>query len=185
MILPIYTYGQPILRKAATPVNKDVATDIKQLIHDMFETMYKAGGIGLAAPQIGLSIRLLVLDADTLKEDCPECANFKREMINPELLKESKEKISLEEGCLSFPGIHENIQRAKKITVKYFDRNFAEHTETLDGFAARVVLHELEHLSGRVFTDNISPIRKQLNKNRLNRVIKGKADVKYPIKPVG
>jgi peptide deformylase len=185
MILPIYTYGQPILRKAAAPVNKDSATDIKQLIGNMFETMYKADGVGLAAPQVGLSIRVLVLDADTLKKDYPECANFKREMINPELLEESREKISLEEGCLSFPGIHENIQRAKKITVKYCDGDFTEHVETFDGFAARVVLHEMEHLSGHVFIDNISPIRKQLNKGKLNSVIKGKADVKYKIKPVG
>ncbi|MDR0835148.1 MAG: peptide deformylase, partial [Tannerella sp.] len=166
MILPIYTYGQPILRKAAAPVGKDEPTDIKQLIDNMFDTMYKADGIGLAAPQVGHSIRILVLDADSLKKDHPECTDFKREMVNPELLEESKEKISYEEGCLSFPGIHESVQRTKKITVKYFDRDFVEHTETLDGFAARVVLHELEHLAGHVFIDTISPIRKQLNKSK-------------------
>lgn len=184
MILPIYTYGQPILRKATAPVDKDGTVDIGQLIDDMFETMYRAEGVGLAAPQVGHSIRVLVLDAHSLAKDYPECAHFKREMINPELLEESKEKVSLEEGCLSFPGIHEKVQRAKKISVKYFDRDFVEHVETLEGFAARVVLHEMEHLAGHVFIDNISPIRKQLNKGKLNSVIKGKADVKYKIKPV-
>ncbi|MDR2385136.1 MAG: peptide deformylase [Tannerella sp.] len=185
MILPIYTYGQPILRKAAEPVNKDCVADMDRLIDDMFETMYKAEGIGLAAPQVGHSIRVLVLDAHPLKKDHPECAYFKREIINPELIEESKEKISLEEGCLSFPGIHETIQRAKKITVKYFDRDFVEHVETLEGFAARIVLHEMEHLAGHLFIDNISPIRKQLNKGKLNSLIKGKADAKYKIKSVG
>jgi peptide deformylase len=183
MILPIYTYGQPILRKAAEPVNMENKAEICQLVDDMFETMYKAEGVGLAAPQIGQSVRLLVLDADSLKKNYPEVKDFKRAMINPELLEESKEKISLEEGCLSFPGIHEEVQRAKKITVKYFDRDFVEHVETLEGFAARVALHEMEHLSGHVFIDNISPIRKQLNKSKLNSVIKGKTDVKYKIKP--
>jgi peptide deformylase len=184
MILPIYIYGQPVLRKAAEPVNKDYPADIRQLINDMFETMYNANGIGLAAPQIGHSVQILVLNADSLKEDYPECKDFKREMLNPELLEESKEKVSLEEGCLSFPGIHEKVQRAKKITVKYYDRNFVEHVETLKEFAARVVLHEMEHLAGRVFIDNISPIRKQLNKGKLNGLIKGKTDAKYKIKPV-
>jgi peptide deformylase len=184
MILPIYTYGQPILRKVAEPVGNDSSTDIRRLIDDMFETMYKADGIGLAAPQVGHSIRVLVVDADSLKKNYPECKEFKREMVNPELLEESREKVSLEEGCLSFPGIHEKVQRAKKITVKYFDGDFVEHVETLEGFAARVVLHEMEHLAGHVFIDTISPIRKQLNKGKLNSVIKGKTDVKYKIKPV-
>jgi peptide deformylase len=182
MILPIYTYGQPILRKVAEPTDKDYP-QLHQLIDSMFETMFKADGVGLAAPQVGHSIRLLVIDADSISKDYPECKGFKREMINPELLESSKETVSLEEGCLSFPGIHEKVARAKKISIKYFDRNFVEHTETFENFAARVVQHELEHLDGHVFIDDISPIRKQLNKGKLNSVIKGKVSCKYKVKP--
>ena len=182
MILPIYTYGQPILRKENQPIDKDYP-DLKQLVDDMFETMHHAEGIGLAAPQIGLSLRLFVIDGDALADKSPECRNFKRVMINPEILEKSKETVSLEEGCLSFPGIHEKVVRAAKIRIKYFDADFNEHEENLDGFAARIALHEYEHLEGRVFIDTISPIRKQLNKSKLNNLIKGKTSCDYKIKP--
>ncbi|MDR2145128.1 MAG: peptide deformylase [Tannerella sp.] len=183
MILPIYTYGQPILRKVTEPVPADYP-NLKQLIEDMFETMEKADGVGLAAPQVGHSIRMLVINGDSIKKNYPECEGFIRVMINPELLEESKEKVSLEEGCLSFPGIHEKVIRTKQITIKYYDGDFREHIEALDGFAARIALHELEHLEGHVFIDTISPIRRQLNKGKLNSVIRGKAEAKYKIKPV-
>ena len=182
MIRPIYTYGQPILRNANQTVEADYP-HLKALVSDMFDTMHQAEGIGLAAPQIGLSIRLFVIDADSLSDKYPECANFKRVMINPEILESSKETVSFEEGCLSFPGIHEKVIRAEKIRIKYVDEDFNAHEEYLDGFAARVVLHEIEHLEGHVFIDTISPIRKQLIKSKLNSLIKGKTTCKYKINP--
>lgn len=151
----------------------------------MFETMYNAEGVGLAAPQIGLSIRLLIVDADPLSESYPECEGFKRVMINPEITELSRETISLEEGCLSFPGIHEKVSRATKIRIKYRDGDFNEQEEEVEGFAARVVQHECEHLEGEVFIDDISPIRRQLNKSKLNNIIKGNVSCSYKIKPVG
>ncbi|MDR0743123.1 MAG: peptide deformylase [Tannerella sp.] len=184
MILPIYTYGQAVLRKKAETVGKDYP-GLKKLIDDMFETMYNAEGIGLAAPQIGLSIRLLVIDADLVSESHPECKDFKRVMINPEITEFSRETILLEEGCLSFPGIHEKVSRAVKIHVRYRDRDFNEQEEEVEGFSARVVQHECEHLEGEVFIDDISPIRRQLNKSKLNHIIKGTVACSYKIKPVG
>ncbi len=183
MILPIYTYGQSVLREEAKAIDKNYP-GIKELIDNMFETMYNAEGIGLAAPQIGLSIRLLVIDADVVAESYPECKDFKRVMINPEITEHSDETISMEEGCLSFPGIHEKVTRAAKIRIKYMDENFEEHEEAFEGFAARVVQHEYEHLEGHVFIDNISPIRRQLNKGKLNNLIKGNISCDYKTKPV-
>jgi peptide deformylase len=184
MILPVYTYGQPILRKETEEIRQDYP-DLKKLINDMFETMYNAEGVGLAAPQIGHSIRLLVIDADPVSRSHPECEHFKRVMINPEITEFSREVISLEEGCLSFPGIHEKVSRSTGIHVKYKDEDFNEREEDVDGFAARIVQHECEHLEGEVFIDGISPIRRQLNKSKLNNIIKGKVSCSYKIKPVG
>lgn len=184
MILPVYLYGQPVLRKEAEDISQDYP-DLKQLVANMFETMYNADGVGLAAPQVGLSIRVLVIDADVLGEDFPECKGFKRAMINPDILEHSEEEILMEEGCLSLPGIHEKVSRAQKIQVKYLDENFVEHDEVIDGFAARVVQHECEHLDGHVFIDNISAIRRQLNKGKLNSIIKGTARCSYRAKAVG
>jgi peptide deformylase len=184
MILPIYLYGQPVLRKETEMVPKDYP-ELKQLIANMFETMYNADGVGLAAPQVGLSLRLLVIDADVMGDDFPECKGFKRAMVNPEIVESSEEEIAMEEGCLSLPGIHEKVSRAKTIRVKYLDENLEEHDETVDGFAARVVQHECEHLGGHVFIDNISAIRRQLNKGKLNGIIKGTARCSYRAKAVG
>ena len=182
MILPIYTYGQPVLRGETKPIDKNYP-DIHALVKNMFETMHHADGIGLAAPQVGLPIRLFVIDANGIANNHPECKDFVRVMINPEITYRSDETIDLEEGCLSFPGIHEKVVRAAKIRIKYFDADFNEHEENLDGFAARIALHEYEHLEGRVFIDTISPIRKQLNKSKLNNLIKGKTSCDYKIKP--
>jgi peptide deformylase len=183
MILPIYIYGQPVLRKETETISEDYP-DLKKLINDMFETMYNAEGIGLAAPQIGLSIRLLVIDANAVSDNHPECKGFKRVMINPEITEFSDDTISIEEGCLSFPSIHEKVSRAVGIRVRYRDENFNEQEERLDGFTARVVQHECEHLDGEVFIDSISPIRRQLNKSKLNNIIKGSVSCSYKIKPV-
>jgi peptide deformylase len=181
MILPIYLYGQPVLRKQTELVQKDYP-NLKELIANMFETMYKAEGVGLAAPQVGLSLRLLVLDADVMGDDYPECKGFKRAMINPEMLEMSEEQLSEEEGCLSLPGVHEKVLRAKKIKIKYMDENLETHEEEVEGFAARVVQHEYEHLEGHVFIDHISAIRRQLDKSKLTSIIKGKTRCSYRTK---
>lgn len=184
MILPIYLYGQPVLREEA----KEVLTDypnLKKLVDDMFETMYNADGVGLAAPQVGLSLRLFVIDASVLSEDFPECEGLKRVMINPEIIVRSEDEVVLEEGCLSLPGVHERVSRAKTIRINYLDAELKEHEEEFNGFAARVVQHEYEHLTGHVFIDNISGIRKQLNKGKLNNIIKGTASCSYRAKAVG
>ena len=184
MILPVYLYGQPVLRKEAELVPQDYP-DLKQLIKDMYETMYHADGVGLAGPQVGLSLQVLVIDADVLKDDFPECKGFKRAMINPVFLEKGEETISMEEGCLSLPGIHEKVARSVKIKIKYRDEDWQEHEEELSGFAARVVQHECEHLTGHVFIDNISAIRRQLNKSKLNSIIIGTARCSYRAKAVG
>lgn len=184
MILPIYLYGQPVLREKANDVPSDYP-NLKELAANMFETMYNADGVGLAAPQVGLSLRMLVIDADVLGDDFPECKDFKRVMINPDIYEKSDDTVSMEEGCLSFPGVHEKVARSKHIRVKYLDENLDEHDEALSDFAARVVQHECEHLEGGVFIDNISPIRKQLNKSKLNNIIKGTVRCAYRAKAVG
>ncbi|MDD7633190.1 MAG: peptide deformylase [Parabacteroides sp.] len=184
MILPVYLYGQPVLRKEAEEVPQDYP-DLKVLVSNMFETMYHADGVGLAGPQVGLSLRLLVIDADVLADDFPECKGFKRTMINPVFLEKSEETDSMEEGCLSLPGIHEKVSRSVRIRIKYQDADFVEHEEELSGFAARVVQHECEHLTGHVFIDNVSAIRRQLNKGRLNNIIKGSVRCSYRAKAIG
>ena len=183
MILPVYLYGQPVLRKEAEEVPQDYP-DLKVLVSNMFETMYHADGVGLAGPQVGLSLRLLVIDADVLADDFPECKGFKRTMINPVFLEKSEETDSMEEGCLSLPGIHETVSRSVRIRIKYQDADFVEHEEELSGFAARVVQHECEHLTGHVFIDNVSAIRRQLNKGKLNNIIKGTVRCSYRAKAV-
>ena len=184
MILPVYLYGQPVLRQKAEEVPADYP-NLKQLVADMFETMYRAEGVGLAAPQVGLSLRLLVIDADVVKDDFPECKGFKRTMVNPVFLERSPEEVSMEEGCPSLPGVHEKVARSTRIRVRYFDEEMKEHEEVIEGWAARVVQHECEHLEGHVFIDNVSAIRRQLNKGKLNSIIKGTARCSYRAKAVG
>ncbi len=184
MILPIFLYGQPVLRKEAEDVPKDYP-ELKQLVANMFETMYNADGVGLAAPQVGLSLRLVVIDADVVGDDCPECKGFKRVLINPDIYERSEEEVTIEEGCLSFPGLHEKVSRARTIRVRYLDENLEEHDEYVEGFAARIVQHECEHLEGHVFIDNISGIRRQLSKGKLNDIVKGTARCSYRTKAVG
>ena len=183
MILPVYLYGQPVLRKEAEEVPMDYP-DLKQLVANMFETMYNADGVGLAAPQVGLSLRLLVIDADVMGDDFPECKGFKRAMINPVFLEKSEEEVSMEEGCLSLPGIHETVKRGNKIRVKYMDEDFVEHEEEVEGYLARVMQHEFDHLDGKMFIDHISALRKQMIKGKLNTMLKGKARSSYKMKQV-
>lgn len=180
MILPIYLYGQPVLRKETEEIEN--TPDLKQLIADMFETLTQAEGCGLAAPQVGKPWRLFVVDGSELAEDYPECKDFKRVFINPELLEESEETCTYSEGCLSLPGISENVVRPERVVMRYLDENFQEHEEEFTGFCARIVQHEYDHLEGHVFTDRISPIRRTFVRNKLTSIAKGKVGARYKYK---
>lgn len=181
MTLPVYLYGQPVLRKVAGDIEPSYP-ELEALIANMYDTMYKSEGVGLAAPQVGLPIRLIVIDGDVLGDDFPECAGFKRTLINPTIVSYGGDKVSLDEGCLSLPGIHEKVSRPTEIVVRYVDERFEPKEETLHGFAARIVQHEYDHLEGKVFIDHIAPIRKQLIKGKLNSIVKGKVNCGYRTK---
>ena len=181
MILPIYTYGQPVLRKEAEDITPDYP-ELKELVQNMFETNDRADGVGLAAPQIGLPIRVVIVDLTPLAEDMPEYADFKRAYINGYIVEEDGETILMDEGCLSLPGIHEKVPRAEKVRIQYVDENFVEHDEWVDGFLARVIQHEFDHLEGKVFTDRISPLRRQMNKAKFNALLSGKVRCDYKVR---
>lgn len=181
MILPIYLYGQPVLRKPTEEIEEG-ELDLKQLVSDMQETLQVAEGCGLAAPQIGRSIRLFIVDGTELADDFPECAGLRKTFVNPEIIEESEETIAYAEGCLSLPGISETVVRPRTITIRYQDENFEEHTETYTDFAARIIQHEYDHLEAHVFTDRISPIRKQFVKSKLTNIAKGKTTARYRTK---
>lgn len=180
MILPIYLYGQPVLRKPTEEIEN--MPELKQLIADMYETLTQAEGCGLAAPQIGKPWRLFIVDGTELGDDYPECKDFKKTFINPEMIEESEETCTYSEGCLSLPGISENVVRPKTIRVRYLDENFVEHEEVFEGFQARIIQHEYDHLEAHVFTDRISPIRKTFVRNKLAAIAKGKVGTKYKYK---
>lgn len=180
MILPIYLYGQAVLRKPTEEITQ--TPELKQFIADMYETLAQADGCGLAAPQVGKSWRLFIVDGTELAEDYPECTDFKRTFINPELLAASEETCTYSEGCLSLPGISENVVRPKTIRIRYQDENFVEHEEEFTGFCARIIQHEYDHLEAHVFTDRISPIRKTFVRNKLASIAKGKVGAKYKYK---
>lgn len=177
-MLPIYLYGHPQLREIAQDISADYP-DLEKLIADMWDTMYASDGVGLAAPQVGLPIRLLVIDGDPLKKDFPECKDFKRCMINAHFIEETGKQVSYDEGCLSIPFIYESVTRPDTITVQYVDEHFEPHTETLTGYAARIVQHEYDHLEGVLFTDRVSPLRKQLLKKKLHMIEEGRIKPDY------
>lgn len=181
MILPIYLYGQPVLRKEAVEVGADYP-DLPTLAENMYLTMEKANGVGLAAPQVGLALRMFVVDGNGLAEDYPECQGVRRCMINPEIVEQSEESNVKEEGCLSIPGIYESVKRPNWIVINYLDENLEEHEERFEGFAARMVLHENDHLDGKMFVDHVSPLRKQFIKSKLTAIAKGKANPQYKFK---
>lgn len=183
MILPIYLYGNPVLRKVAEDITSDYPA-LPQLIENMFETMYQADGIGLAAPQVGLGIRVVVIDLDPLSDDIPELKGFKKAFINPHIVERGGEEVVREEGCLSLPGIHESVKRPSRIRLQYLDENFESHDEIFEDYMARVIQHEFDHLDGKLFIDYISPIRKQLIKSKLNNIISGKASCDYKNKSI-
>ncbi len=181
MILPIVAYGDTVLRKKAQPVKKG-HPGLEELISDMFDTMYAASGVGLAAPQVGKSIRLFVTDAKPFEEDEPELSTFKKVFINPLILDEEGDPWTFNEGCLSIPGIREDVNRCAFVHLQYMDENFNQQQEVFKGLAARIIQHEYDHIEGILFTDKLSPLKKQLIKGKLHDISIGKVDVDYKMR---
>ena len=179
MKLPIIAYGDPVLRKKAVDIPQDYP-NLPNLIENMFDTMYNANGVGIAAPQIGLSIRLFVIDLSD--KDEPELQGFKKVFINAQVLNEEGEKWDFNEGCLSIPDIREDISRNQKVTISYFDEDWSQHTETFSGFKARVIQHEYDHIEGKLFTDKLSPLRRAMLKSKLDSISRGAVKVEYRMK---
>ena len=180
MILPIYLYSQPVLRKPTEDI--EPMPELKQFISDMYETLTAAEGCGLAAPQVGKPWRLFIVDGAELEEDYPECKDFKRTFINPELIETSEETCTFSEGCLSLPGISENVIRPTTIKLRFLDEDFNEHEEEFTGFQARIIQHEYDHLEGVLFTDKVGLLRRKLIKNKLVNISKGKFEHTYKVK---
>lgn len=178
MIYPIVMYGDPVLKKKAREIEQG-ELDLKTLIDDMFETMESAHGIGLAAPQIGKSIRLFIVDGRPLEEEGMQ--DFVKAFINPVILTEEGDKWSFEEGCLSIPHIREDVSRHEKLRIKYLDADWNEHEEEYDGMKARIIQHEYDHIEGVLFTDYISPLKKRMLKGKLQNITKGKIKIDYRI----
>jgi len=178
MIYPVLVYGTPSLRQPSKPVTDDFP-DLGKLVDDMFETMYAAEGVGLAAPQIGVNVRLVVLDATPGAEDDPRLQGFRRVLINPEIYETSEDEILLNEGCLSVPGIRENVYRPEWVKVRYLDRDLKQCDELFDGFPARIVQHETDHLDGILFVTLLSSLRKTLLQSKLSGMTKGKYTAVY------
>ena len=181
MIYPIVIYGSQILRNESVDITPDYP-ELKKLIDDMWITLAEAEGIGLAAPQIGKNIRLFIVDCTPWGEDDPTLADYKRVFINPEIYERSEETSLFEEGCLSLPGLHENVRRPVAIRMRYLDENFVEHDEEFTGKPARVIQHEYDHIEGLVFTDHLAPIRKNLIKNKLQKMARGSYKAFYKTK---
>ena len=187
MIFPIVAYGDPVLRKVARPIEKN-EINLPDLVENMYQTMYDSSGIGLAAPQIGQSIRLFVVDGTLLNEDeeekdkDPSLEGFKKVFINPQILKEEGDEWAFEEGCLSIPGIRADVYRPEKVKIKYRDLDWNEHVEEYDNMAARIIQHEYDHLEGKLFTDYLPMLKKQMLKKRLADITKGNVKVDYKMR---
>jgi len=177
----MYIFGQSVLRKQAEDIAADYP-DLQTLISNMFETLRAADGVGLAAPQVGLPIRVVVVDLDCLSDDEPKYKGFLRPYINGRIVESSEEKSDFEEGCLSLPGIHEKVRRPSRVRVQYLDADFQPHDEWVDGMEARVLQHEFDHLEGQLFIDHVSPLRKQMMKRKLQAMGKGKYNCSYKTK---
>ena len=182
MIRPIYLYGAEVLRKTAAPADINDKEGIAALVQDLKDTLVVADGCGLAAPQIGVSLRVVIVDGDVVAETYPYLKDFRRTLINPEILEESDERVTYSEGCLSIPGIYCDVTRPKKIKVRYLDEELKEVTEEFDNFAARMIQHELSHLDGDLFTDHAAPIRKKMLSSKLQSIQKGKVHPHYNVK---
>jgi peptide deformylase len=189
MIYPIVAYGDPVLRKVTEDIDRE-SVDVKKLSEDMFETMYNAKGVGLAAPQIGLNLRIFVADGRPFNEGedmeerdkDPSLIDFKQVFINADILDEKGKEWAFEEGCLSIPDIREDVYRPEYVTINFFDENWVEHTKTYEGLAARIIQHEYDHIDGILFTDHLNPVKKRMLKNKLAKITKGIVDVDYKMK---
>ena len=181
MKLPVYLYGHPVLREISEDITPDYPW-LKQLVADMFETMYASDGVGLAAPQIGRNDRIVVIDASPVAENFPECDGWKKALINPEIEILDGDMVSRSEGCLSLPGLSEDVKRVEHIRLRWLDEDFQPHEEEISGFLARIVQHECDHLEGKVYIDHISAIRKQLIRSKLNNIVTAKVRCEYPVK---
>lgn len=181
MIMPIFAYGQPVLKKKTKDIDKDYP-DLEQLISDMWETMYNASGIGLAAPQVGLGIRLFVVDTIQAMDEGKEADGIKKVFINASILNEDGKEWAYEEGCLSIPDIRADVMRQAKIKIEYFDENFKKHVEEYEGINARVIQHEYDHVDGILFTEHLKPIKKRLLKRRLEKIRTGDIIPDYRMK---
>ncbi|MEZ5071762.1 MAG: peptide deformylase [Bacteroidales bacterium] len=183
MVMPVHVYGMSVLRKVAREVPEDYE-NLDGLIADMFETMYASEGVGLAAPQVGKSLRLIVMDGSPMAENNPqepELATFRKVLINPILLEETGDSWTFEEGCLSLPNLREEVSRPEKVRLEYYNENWELVEEVYDGIRARIIQHEYDHLEGRLFVDRINPIRRKLLSARLHAISRGKADCEYKI----
>ena len=181
MIYPVTVYGDALLRKKAQPVEKE-HEGLGDIIENMWETMYSSDGVGLAAPQVGLSLRIFTVDATSGADEEPELKDFKKVFINPQIIELSGDEWIMNEGCLSLPEIREDVSRPDVVRIKYFDENFVEHDETFHGYAGRIIQHEYDHLEGVLFIDHLSSLRKRLLRSRLNNIAHGKIQPRYKIK---
>ncbi|MEX1188252.1 MAG: peptide deformylase [Bacteroidia bacterium] len=181
MIYPIVAYGSPVLKKKAGIIDKEYP-DLEDVIQNMFDTMYHAHGVGLAAPQVGMSIRLFIIDASPFADEQPELKGVKKVFLNAEIIEDGGKEWKFNEGCLSIPGIREDVERKPEITIRYQDEKFVQHEEKFSGILARIIQHEYDHIDGILFTDHLSPLRRTLLKGKLLDISKGKVDVDYRMK---
>ncbi len=181
MIYPIVLYGSPILRKETKTIDSSFE-NINEIISNMWKTMYNADGVGLAAPQVGLNISLFIVDGTSMTDDFPELENFKHTFINAEIIEENDDTVRDFEGCLSIPGIREEVIRSNRIRIKYLDENFQPKDEVFEGFGARIIQHEYDHIKGVLFTDHLSMLNKRLLKSKLSSISQGKVNVSYRVK---
>ncbi|MEQ8905472.1 peptide deformylase [Ekhidna sp.] len=179
MIFPIVLYGDPVLKKKASEVAEGDES-VKDFVESMYETMYEAQGVGLAAPQVGESIRVFVVDTTPMEDE--EEGGLKQAFINPVMIEEIGEEWAFEEGCLSIPGVRADVNRKPQIKIEYYDENWELHEETFDGMKARVIQHEYDHIEGKLFTDYLTPFKKRLLKGKLANISKGKTDAEYRVK---
>lgn len=181
MLLPIYAYGQPVLKKKAIAIQEDY-DNLEGLLENMWETMYNAQGVGLAAPQVGKSIRIFLVDTVQIMKEGEEDQGIKKAFINAEILEETGKEWSYEEGCLSIPNINGDVSRLDTVTIKWQDENFETHEATFDGMNARVIQHEYDHIEGKLFTEKLKPLKKKLIKRKLEAIKNGKTKARYRMK---